>query len=196
MTTAASDYEAAVKALRTQTLPAFVAYTEAESAHGIVHWGRKTVRVVVDVKNKRVISQTPTSDDGGIHDADAATKRIFDPACYSATGEKRERWNDMDVIAISVTRSPACKGGDEFQTVYADATTLDLVGADENDNDEDISVDISVRYARFGQYVMPASVSAHVRGHGWLFFARERGEMTFSDYSFDQTRRQAQSTKP
>lgn len=192
VTTPQSDFDLAVRALRTQTLPAVVAYTQQGSAHGIARWDQQPERIVVDVKNNRIISRTPASDDSDGTGEQPVTKRIFDPACYRAASERLERWNGLDVIAIAVVRTHACNNDDDFSTVYSDASTSELVGADSTETDEGMTVDITVRYARFGSYILPSSISAHAHGHGWLFWARERGEIRYSNFSFDDSRRQAE----
>jgi hypothetical protein len=190
MTGPASDYDAAVQALRTQTLPAIVAYTEEGSAHGIAHFDQPRERIVVDVRNKRVISRTPSSGDNDMEDVGLLTKRLFDPGCYTPTAERATRWNDRDAVAISVRETPGCENDFEVSTIYADASTMQLLAADEIETDEGLTVEVSVQYRRVDGFIVPASISAHAYGHGWLFWARERAELTYSDYTFTETRRQ------
>jgi hypothetical protein len=192
MTTAAADYDAAVHALRMQTLPAIIAYTEEGSAHGIAHFDQPRERIVVDVLNKRVISRTPASGDNDMQNAALVTKRMFDPACYTPLGERAVRVNGRDAIAIALIAKPGCTEDVEFSTIYADAVTLDLLGADSVETDEGITVEVSVQYARIDGYILPSSISAHAYGRGWLFWVRERAQVTYSDYSFSDVRRQAQ----
>jgi hypothetical protein len=192
MTTAAADYDAAVHALRTQTLPAIVAYTEEGSAHGIAHFDQPRERIVVDMRDKRVISRTPASGDDDMQNVALVTKRMFDPGCYTPLGERAARVNNRDAIAITLLANPGCAEEVAFSTVYADASTLDLLGADSVETDEGVTVEVSVQYARIDGYILPSSISAHAYGHGWLFWLRERAEVTYSDYSFSDIRRQAQ----
>jgi hypothetical protein len=192
MTTAAADYDAAVHALRTQALPAIVTYTEEGSAHGIAHFDQPRERIVVDVRNKRVISRTPASGDNDMQNVALLTKRIFDPACYAPAGERAVRANNHDAVAITLLAKPGCADEVEFSTIYADSSTLDLLGADSIETDEGVTVEVSVQYARIDGYILPSSISAHAYGHGWLFWVRERAEVTYSDYSFSEERRQAQ----
>jgi len=54
---------------------------------------------------------------------------------------------------------------------------------------------LEVRYRTVDQYTVPSSIRAHAVGHGWLFWARERAEVDYTNYRFYQTaeimRRQA-----
>ncbi len=194
MTTPAADYDAAVRALRAQTLPAFVEYTQESDAHGLAGERDGPVRVVVDVRAKKIVSVTPKSDTRYNGDS-PVIRHIFDPSCYAPTTESQTKWNGYDAIAISVTEVKHCKEDIDVSTVYADAHTFDLLGADGSETDDnDMTVDYSVRYARFGAYIMPSSISAHAHGHGWLFWARERAEVRYSNYRFTEERRQSASS--
>lgn len=192
MTTPASDFDAAVRALRTQTLPAVVAYTESGSAHGIAHFDQPQVRIVVDVRNGRVISRTPASGDSDMEDVGLLTKRVFDPACYVATSERAQQYDGRSAIAIGVSKTSACTADTAFSTIYADASNFELLGADSLETDEGMTIAISIRYGRVGGYIVPTSISAHAYGHGWLFWARERAELTYTDYAFGVGRREPQ----
>lgn len=194
---AAADYDAAVKALRLQTLPAIVEYTEEGDAHGLKHISDGPIRVVIDTRNNRIVSKTgPHSDDELNDDDGPVTRRLFDPNCYSASAERSTNWNGHDAVAISVTNSRNCRNQElEVMTVYADAATHDLLGADGSEADEGVTVDYGVEYGRFGNYVMPSRISAHVRGHGWLFWVRERAQIRYTDYVFLPARRQSGTAK-
>ena len=194
MSTPAADYAEAVRLLRTQTLPAYVEYTQEGDAHGIAGWRGAPERVLVDVRAKKIVSITPHTHDDWDSDGTESpvTKHIFNPDCYQPTAEHRTNWNGRDALAISVrASSSSCKEDIDVGTVYADASTRELLGADGTETDEDMTVDFSVHYARVGQYIVPASLSAHAHGHGWLFWARERAELRYSNYTFTDARRQS-----
>lgn len=192
MTTPAADYAAAVAALRSQKLPAYVEYTRDAYARGLAGARDGPVRIVVDTRTGKIVSTTP-ADDESMRGDTAVTGKVFNPSCYTATGERQTHWNGRDVVAISVRAgTPSCKDDIAVSTVYADAQTLELLGADGSENDDaNMAVDFTARYGRFGTYVMPTLVSAHAHGRGWLFWARERAEVRYSNYSFTNERRQA-----
>ena len=185
MITPVADYATAVAALRDQKLPAYVEYTREADAHGLAGAHDGPARIVVDTRTGKIVSTNSKGDT-------PVTNKVFDPACYTPTGEHRTHWNGRDVVAISVrANSPSCKDDVDMNTIYADAQTLDLLGADGSEVDEDMAVDFSVEYGRFGKYVMPTSVSAHAHGHGWLFWVRERAQVRYYDYTFTNERRQS-----
>lgn len=194
---AAADYDAAVKALRSQTLPAIVEYTEQGDAHGLKRMDDGPIHVVIDTRNNRIVSKTGAHGDDDLSDDDGpVTRRLFDPTCYSPTSERSKNWKGHDAVAISVTNSRDCKNQQlDIMTVYADASTHDLLGADGTETDDGVTVDYGVEYGRFGNYVMPSVISAHVRGHGWLFWVRERAQVRYSDYVFRPVRRQTGTAK-
>jgi hypothetical protein len=194
MTTPAADYDAAVRLLRAQILPALIEYTQEGEAHGIAGWRGAPERISVDVRANKIVSVTPKGDWNTNGDDSPVTKHVFDPSCYTATRERLTSWNGHSAIAIAVVNAKPCKAQIDVSTVYADTQTLDLLGAEGSETDDgDMTVDFAVQYARFGEYVMPASVSAHAHGHGWLFWARERAEVRYSNYNFTNVRRQSQS---
>ena len=192
MTTAAQDYDAAVTALRTQHLPAYVEYTRTASAHGIAGANDPPRRIVVDVRSKKIVSVTPQSGDWSSDDS-PITQHLFDPSCYSATGERTTNWNGHDVIAINVSAKKDSCDDLSVHTIFADASSRTLLGADGSETDEGMTVDFSVQYVSAGGYIIPSALSAHAHGHGWLFWARERAEVRYSNYNFTNERRQASS---
>jgi hypothetical protein len=197
MTTAAADYDAAVRALRAQNLPAYVEYTQEGEAHGIAGWRGTPERIIVDVRAKKVVSVTPKNGSDSSGEDSPVTKHVLDPSCYTATGERLTNWNGYRAVAISVSHVKPCEEQIDVSTVYADAQTMDLLGADGSETgDNEMTVDYSVQYARFGAYVMPVSISAHAHGRGWLFWARERARVRYSNYEFTNVRRQSQPSSP
>ena len=192
MTTPAVDYDTAVRALRAQTLPAYVEYTQEGNANGLAGWRGAPERVLVDVRARKIVSVTPHDD---WNSDSPVTKHLFDPSCYTPSGERVMNWNGIEAVAIAVKETKTCNADIGVSTVYADAQTLELLGADGSETDEDnMTVDYSVHYARYGSYIVPSSVSAHAHGHGWLFWARERAEIRYSNYNFTGLRRQLQSS--
>lgn len=188
--TAAADYDRAVQTLRTQKLPAYVSYVETGYAKGLAGARVKATHITVDVATGKIVAESPSGGDHG--DATPVTRNLFNPSCYAPRAERTATWNGMRVIAIDVSAAKTCKSDDLFvKTIYADATSGALVGADGMENDDDMQVDLSVHYATFDGYVMPTAIDAHAHGHGWLFWARERAGARYSDYTFTQTRRQS-----
>jgi hypothetical protein len=90
-----------------------------------------------------------------------------------------------------------CKNDPSVGELYADPQTLRPIAVDGDitDSDSNMTVAIELRYTTAGQYTVPESIRAHAVGHGWLFWARERAEVDYSDYQFyqrpDFTRKQA-----
>lgn len=190
MTTAAADYDRAVHALRSQKLPAYVSYVETGYARGLAGARVAPTHITVDVATGKIVAESPSGKDNG--DATPVTKNLFNPDCYAAGTERLTTWNASQVIAIGVSSTGTCKDDDLFvRTIYADATSGALLGADGTVNDESMQVDLSVHYATVDGYVMPTAVDAHAHGHGWLFWARERAGARYTNYSFTQTRRQS-----
>jgi len=193
MLAAAADYDAAVKALRTQSLPAIVEYTEQGEAHGLKHLSDGPIHVVIDTRNNRIVSKTGLDNKDELNDDDGpVTRRLFDPACYTASDERTTNRNGHAAIAIAVRKTGTCKNQEfDISTVYADAATHDLLGADGTATDEGISIAFAVDYGKFNGYVMPTAISAHAVGHGWLFWVRERAQIRYSDYVFRAVRKQS-----
>ena len=190
MTTPAADYDAAVTALRSQKLPAYVEYTVNANASGIAGYHGVPERVVVDVVHKKVISTT--SRDGDEYGDSPVLKHLFDPSCFTATTERMMNWNGRAVVAIGVHGKGNSCDDLSLHTVFVDPSTNALLGADGSETDEGMTVDFSVQYGTFQGYVMPTVLSAHAHGHGWLFWARERAQVRYSDYSFTNVRRQSE----
>ncbi len=188
MTTPANDYAAAVAALRTQSLPAYVSYTEEASARGLGNGRDAPARLTVDSRTNTIVEKPKDYSSGNT----PPTKHVFEPACYAPTTEHLISWNGRNALAINVRRvTPSCADDTTFDVIYADPSTLQLLGADGSENDGGVSVDFSVHYGRFGNYVMPTSLRVHAHGHGLLFWVRERAEVTYSNYDFENVRRQS-----
>lgn len=198
----AADFVQTVRAFQAQRLPAYVAYTERAAARGIVRENDTPVRVTVDTRTGRIVERSPKDAnrivDTGSEDGDSVVRYLFDPSCYAPVSERTARWNDRPALAISLKALPARACAQEplsLSTLYADPATFEPLGADGTQSDEGVTVDFAVAYGRFNGYLMPVTVSAHVKGRGLLFWVRERGEARFSDYAFLAVRRQAGSGK-
>lgn len=101
-------------------------------------------------------------------------------------------WNGTAAIAIALGEKAAPCGDDiTFETIYVDPTASTILGADGTESNDGVVVDLSLHYARFGKYVMPTYLAAHVHGHGLLFWVRQRAEVTYSNYAFEDVRRQS-----
>ncbi len=191
MTSSAADYEAAVASLYAQPLPALISYTQEANAHGIAGWSGPLERIVVDVRSGKIVSVTPRSSESADENS-PITNYLISASCFVPTRESPTMWDGRSAVAIRVRRSSrACQDNDDINTIYADATTMQLLGTAGSETDEHMTVDINVHYGSVGKYVLPTSISAHAHGSGWLFWARERAEVRFSNYDFTETRRQA-----
>ena len=176
MTTADADYAAAVAALRSQILPAYVEYVEEGHAHGIAGATESPVHVVVDVHGDRVISRSPSSghDRSEMVGDSPVIRRLFKPECYVAKSERESSWNGAKAVAIAVISRCSDDNDDLFiNTVYADARTGELVGAEGSETDEGMTVDLGISYARYSGFLVPSAITAHAHGHGMLFWARD-----------------------
>lgn len=189
MTTPANDYASAVAALRHQTLPAYVEYIEESFARGMANEQGVQTRVVVDARTNEIVSRTPATGDS---DNTPPTQRLFQPDCYRPLGERAVTWNGVSAIAIALgPKAAACDDDITFGTIYTDPSASTILGADGSESNDGVVVDLSLHYAQFGKYVMPSYLAAHVRGHGLLFWVRQRAQVTYSNYAFEDVRRQS-----
>jgi len=80
-----------------------------------------------------------------------------------------------------------CNNDNGITELYADPKTLRPIAVDGNIIDTDdpsMTVAMELRYIAVDQYTVPSSIRAHAIGHGWLFWARERVEVDYTDYQF------------
>ena len=199
----AADYARAVAYLDRSRLPAYVSFVEQASARGLGSDSEAPHRIYVRVSDGAIVSGAPPQkpvvirSSSGDGDNPFAKRQFFDPSCYAAKSEDRTQWNG--VPALRIVLQPVCKNDDNgFTELFVDPQTLRPIAADgtyTDTGDSDMTVAIELRYSTIGQYTVPAGVRAHAVGHGWLFWARERAEVDYTDYQFYRTadfaRRQA-----
>jgi hypothetical protein len=187
MTTPANDYASAVAALRHQTLPAYVEYTEESFARGMANEQGVQTRVVVDSRTNKIVSRTPATGDS---DNTPPTQRVFRPDCYQPRDERAVTWNGAIAITLGA-KAATCDDDITFETIYTDPSSSTILGADGTESNDGAVVDLSLHYARFGKYLMPTYLAANVHGHGLLFWVRQRAQVTYSNYAFEDVRRQS-----
>ena len=195
------DYTAVTRVFEAQKLPAFMSYTESASARGIARDDETPIRLLVDTRTGRVLERapSPTGETHG-HGDSPPTRYMFAPQCYTATAERDATWNGRRALAFAMhfNGGGTCNQQQSFAItmLYADPQTHEPIGADGSETDDNMTIDFSMTYARFGGYVLPSTLSAHAHGHGWLFWARERASVVFSDYAFSEVRRQSVKALP
>lgn len=198
----AADYARAVAYLDRGRLPAYVSFVERTSARGIARDGDGPQRIYVRMSDGSIVSGVPPANahvvqtSNGDSDNPFGKRAFFDPACYSAASEDPTQWNGQPALRFEL--HAACKDGPGITELYADPQTLRPIAVDGTVTDPDesnMTVALELRYTTAGQYTVPSSIRAHAVGHGWLFWARERAEVDYSDYQFfakpDFERRQA-----
>lgn len=200
----AADYARAVAYLDRSRLPAYVSFVESASARGITHGYDGPQRVYVRISDGAIVQGVPPSNvhvvQTGQSDSDNpfGKHEFFQPACYVPLSEDRTNWNGLPAVRFKLRGT--CGNDAGISELYADPQTLRPIAADGNvpDTDSHMTVALELRYTTVDGYSVPSSLSAHAVGHGWLFWARERGQVDYSEYEFFSqpqfTRRQ--SAKP
>ena len=201
MTAIAVDYARAIAYLDRARLPAYVSFIERASARGIGRDDEGPHRVYVRISDGAIVSGAPPESAQAIHTDNGGSDNpfhqhgIFDPRCYVAHSEDETRWNGQPAIRFRL--QPTCKDDSGITELYTDPQTFRPIAVDGDlaDSDSNVRIAIELRYATIGQYTLPSVIRAHAVGHGWLFWARERAEVDYTDYQFYQTaelvRRQA-----
>lgn len=200
--TIAADYARAVAYLDRARLPAYVSFVERASARGLAHDSEAPQRIYVRISDGQIVSGIPPSNvhvvQTGRSDSDNpfGKREFFEPNCYAATSEEQTRWNGRS--AVRFTLRGTCSNEPGITELYADPQSLRPIAVDGNaaaTGDAHMTVALELDYTTAGQYTVPSVLRAHAVGHGWLFWARERGEVDYSDYEFYSqrqfTRRQA-----
>ncbi len=198
----ATDYAAAVAYLDRARLPAYVSFVEEAWARGLGSDRDAPKRIYVRVSDGAIVSGVPAPNTHVIRsnnsDGDNPFRKnsFFNPQCYVPMSEDETRWNGQPALRLEL--KPTCKDDSGFTELYADPQTLRPIAVDgmmSDMEDTSMTVAIELRYTTVGQYTVPSDVRAHAVGHGWLFWARERAEVSYSDYLFfqkpDFARRQA-----
>lgn len=189
-----ADYVKAVYALDHPAPPAYVSYVTSASAHGIAGDSEPKQTIFVRTKDGAIVAGSIQNFSmqhyHGDDDSNPVSHPIFAPHCYIATNEQPTQWEGRAVVRFLL--QPVCpsKDGEDdkddnlFDTLYADPQTLAPLGVTGTISEEGVSVDLEQHFTRFGSYTYASDISVHVRGHGLLFWVRERGEATYSQYQF------------
>lgn len=197
MLNVAADYADVVRTFQVQKLPPYVAYTEQDSARGIAREDDGPVRVVADARTGFVVERTPPeahSDKHPTRSRSSVLQYVSFTHCYHPTAERQSAWDGRAAVAFDLAAQSGAACNDQpfdAGTLYADPRTHEPLAITGSETDEGVGVAFSVSYARFGPYVLPASLHVGVKGRGWLFWVRERGDVRYSDYAFFLTRRQS-----
>lgn len=194
MTTASADYARFSAYLDRARLPAYVSFVETENARGIERDSEAPQRIYVRIADGAVVSSpipasahVVQSKNGSGAENPFGKPEFFDPSCYVPLREDQTSWNGRAAVRISVKAT--CNSENGFTEVYAEPDTLRPIAADGDiDTDESITVAVELRYESIGPYTVPESVRGHAVGHGWLFWARERAEIDYTQYEFYRSR--------
>jgi len=186
----ADDYAKAAFFLQNPARPAYVSFATSAHAHGIARDDEPEHVVYVRTSDGAVVygslQQFSTGHYAKTGDTNPVSRPAFKPQCYAAAGEAPATWDGRQVLRLSLRSTCRDADGDPepFDALYADPATLQPLGASGAIQDEGVSVTLEERFARFGAYVFASSLSAHVTGHGWLFWVRERADVTYENYAF------------
>ncbi len=188
----ADDYAKAVFMLQHPSRPPYVSFQTSASAHGIAGDSEPFQTVFVRTKDGAVVEGTLQNFSTGHYESrqntNPVTRPAFRPQCYVPQSEKKTTWEGSSVLEISL--SAVCRDTDgdtsdnPFGRLYVDPVSLTPVGAAGTFDDSGVTVDLEEHFGRFGSFVFPSDVQAHVRGHGLLFWLRERATVTYSNYQF------------
>ena len=190
MTTDA-DYARAVAYLDKTRLPAYVSFIEKTAARGLGDDREAPRRLYVRMPDGVIVRGTPPGEvhvvgtNNGDSDNPFRKERMYEPRCYTPTSETRTQLHGSPALRFAL--QSACTDTMDFTELYADPETLRPIAVDGNVADTDgshMTTASEVRYATVGPYTVPSGLSAHAVGHGWLFWARERVEVTYTDYRF------------
>lgn len=199
MEDAAADYHAAT-ALLLKPLPAYVSYElETRVRMGVLH-NESSERIVVRTADRTLLhGKLPEGGDvdaQGAHGAAAdvpkgefLTNPPFVPHCYAPQSALDAELDGRSLLAIKL--DDLCKkSSDEdtaFDTLYIDPRTHEPVAAVADVDDDGARVRIDERFARSGEYVLPASFTVTVRGSGAMAWLDTHVTMLFSAYHFGAT---------
>jgi hypothetical protein len=201
MIAVAADYARALAYLDRTRLPAYVSFVEQARACGLGNDREVPQRIVVRMSDGAIVSGAPPANVHVVHTNNGDSGNpfrdhgLFDPKCYVAKSEDETRWNGQPALRFRL--QPTCKDDNSISELYADPQTLRPIAVDGNiaDTDSNMTVAMELRYATVGQYTVPLAIRAHAVGHGWLFWARERVDVEYTDYQFyaspEMMRRQA-----
>ncbi len=186
-----ADYSRAVAYLDRARLPAYVSFVEQSSARGLGKDRQAPQRIYVRMSDGAIVSGVPPANahvvrtNNGDSDNPFRKHQFFEPHCYMPKSENQTRWNGQPALRFELR--PTCNDNNGITELYADPQTLRPIAVDGDIPDTDDSYmtgAIELRYITVGQYTVPLSIRAHVVGHGWLFWARERVEVDYTDYQF------------
>ncbi len=185
-----ADYAHAVAYLDRRRLPPYVSFIERGTAHGLESFDDGRQRVYVRTSDGAIVSFTKAgverdansnSNDGNPFRSDW----LFNPSCSTPISEEPWRWNGISTLRFTLRST--CSNDVAISHLYADPQTLEPIAIDgsvSDGGDGRMSVALEMRYTQVDGYTVPSEVRVHAVGHGWLFWARERADVTYSDYAF------------
>jgi hypothetical protein len=191
---AAADY-AAVKAMLTRQLPAYVSYTVRSHVKFDAIVRDETSEVVVRTADGVIVKGKVPESAGSIHlgtGGDSGMEPVKHPAfraaCYNATSARMQRYDGNDLEALTL-RSQCGKNPDDkdFDTLYVDPRTREPVAAVGSSNDEHVAVRLVQQFAHAGDHTLPASLYARVQGSGLMFWLDVLVDQRYGDYRFSAT---------
>jgi hypothetical protein len=199
----AADYAHAAAYLDRARLPAYVSFIEQATARGIAGDREAPQRIYVRTSDGVIVSGVPPQNvhvvktNTGGSDNPFGKQPLFDPKCYTPESENPTRWNGRPATRFVLQSTCKADADIGITELYADPQTLRPIAVDGTvkDIDANMTVAIEMDYTTVGAYTVPESIRAHAVGHGWLFWARERAEVDYTNYEFytqaEFTRRQA-----
>lgn len=196
-----TDYAHAVAYLDRRRLPPYVSFIERGEARGLESFDDGHERIYVRTSDGAVVSFTKAgvervSNSNSNTDNPFRSDWLFNPSCSTPVSEEPWHWNGISTIRFTLRAT--CSNDIAISHLYADPQTLQPVAIDGSVTDGDdahMTVALEMRYTQVSGYTVPSEARVHAVGHGWLFWARERADVTYRDYAFygDETvvRRQA-----
>ncbi len=187
----AADYAKAVAYLDRARLPAYVSFVEQAWARGIGGDSEAPQRIYVRISDGAIVEGAPPANahvvntNDGEGDNPFRKHPFFDPACYVPKSENQTQWNGQSTVRFELQAT--CDQDNGISELYADPQTLRPIAVDgtmTDTGDSHMTVAIELRYTTTGIYTVPSSIRARAVGHGWLFWARERAEVDYSNYQF------------
>lgn len=203
--TVAADYARAAAYLARAALPPYVSFVEQASARGLAGDREQPQRIYVRMSDGAIVSGAPPGNvhavntNNGGSDNPFRGRGLFDPQCYTPKSEDSTHWNGQAALRFQLQST--CDNDNGMTELYVDPQTLRPMAVDGTITDTDdshMTVALELRYGTLGQYTVLTSIRAHAVGHGWLFWARERVQVDYTDYNFFSQAEYArrQSSKP
>jgi hypothetical protein len=194
---AAADY-AAVKAMLTRPLPAYVSYTVRSHVKfdAILH--DDTDEVTVRTSDGKIIKgRIPEGAPNAVHfsanngsgeGTEPVKGAAFRASCYEAKGATMTSYLDKPVEAIAL-RETCSKNKDDkdFDTLYVDPRSHEPVAAVGTDSGDNVDVHLAQAFSRTGDHVLPSTLYVRVKGSGLMFWLDLLVDQRYENYRFSAT---------